>query len=222
MRENMESFARAMSGSILPILPEVARWVILALAIFCYILQPRFSFRIRFFRGACYRLLSLVTLLFFTLCAAIQTWIQYFAWSADPLSSKLLPPYQPWTRFALYALQRHWLGFFIGIALAVVFFLFLKVLQRYRERFFEVGETELGFVLALVVGWPHFVLFLPIALFAVIFISIIRGIFLKQAYTTLGAPLLLAAAVTLFWSEELFVLFNLSALQVCLGCGVIR
>jgi len=214
----MQSIVNALNGPILLLIPEIIRWVVWAFATLFYVLQPKFRIRVRFLNGPCYRYLALAGLFLFALFAALQTWIQYYVWRFDALGELFLPPHQSWTRFFFYSFQRFWLDVIIGIAIAFAFYLFLKALQKYRGRFFEEGETELGLALSFIVGWPYFVVFLPLTLVFVIFLSFVRRVFLKHAYTTLGFPMILAAAIVLFWSKEIFALFKLSALRVCLSC----
>ena len=214
----MESIVNTLNGPILLLIPEIIRWVVWAFATLLYVLQPKFRMRVRFLNGLCYCYLALAGLFLFALFAALETWIQYYVWRFDPFGEKFLPPHQPWSRFFLFSFQRFWLGVIVSIAVAFAFYLFLKALQKYRGRFFEEGETELGLALSFIVGWPHFVVFLPLTLVFVVLLSFARRVFLKQAYTTLGFPMIFSAVVVLFWSEEIFTLFKLSTLQVCLSC----
>ncbi len=97
---------------------------------------------------------------------------------------------------------------------ATVFYLFLLFLRKYKERFFEKSEVELGFLLALTVGWPNFLIFLICSFLGVVLVSIIKLIFFKEAYTTLGLPFLLASLITLFLGNYFIKLFGLMALKI--------
>ena len=147
--------------------------------------------------------------------AGLLGWGQAYVWSKDPLSRALLTTPLPKNipvplieaipgvfhafsgYYTFYSLQHFWFPLLLSALLAFLFFLFLKLLQKYNGRFFETGETELGFLLALAVGWPKFIVFLPLALLFVVLVAIFRGILTKEKYTTLGVPLLLAAVVVL-------------------------
>jgi hypothetical protein len=83
----------------------------------------------------------------------------------------------------------------ISIAISYAFAGFLSVLKKHRDRFFDVGDIDLGLALGMLSGWPNFVAFLPIVFLSIIIIGIIRGIFFKEAYTTLGWPFVLAFAI---------------------------
>jgi hypothetical protein len=87
-------------------------------------------------------------------------------------------------------------------------------LQRHRERYFEAGEVELGALMVLVVGWPGFLVFIPVVFLAVVLISIIRGILWKEAYTTLGLPFFIAALVSLGFTPALIAFFKLAAFSI--------
>jgi hypothetical protein len=97
---------------------------------------------------------------------------------------------------------------------ALAFYLFLVFLKKYKERFFEEGEVELGFILALTVGWSNFIVFLPLVFLSVILVSIFRKIVFKETYTTLGAPLLLAALLVLLFGRYFIDILGLAALRV--------
>ena len=101
-----------------------------------------------------------------------------------------------------------------SLLVAGAFYLFLLFLAKYQERFFEKGEIALGFLLGLTVGWPNFIVFLPLVFIAVIFVSILRLIFLKEAYTTLGAPLLLAAFTAILFGDYFINLLGLAAFRI--------
>lgn len=116
--------------------------------------------------------------------------------------------------FLFYSWGRFWLSVVLSIFAAYMFYAFLKILRRKTERFFEDGELELGFLCALVVGWPLFVIFVPIIFISVVVISIIRLVFFKEAYTTLGVPFLLATATTIVIGGYLISAFGLGVLKV--------
>ncbi len=199
-------------GSFLEWFPRVISGAAVLAALFFYFRYPREQEgkRKHLFIGLVFLLLAL-----WVLNAGLLTWGQSYVWSQDALSRSLLTTSLPKNipvpliealpgvfqvpsgYFVFYSLQHFWFPLLLSAFLAFLFFLFLKMLQRYNERFFEAGETELGFLLALAVGWPKFVVFLPLALLFVVLVSVIRGIVTKERYTTLGIPLLIAAIVTL-------------------------
>ncbi len=173
------------------------------------------------------------------LYATFLTWGQYYLWKADsltqtflnsPLSPEVPPPgglenlpilfQNPLGYFLFYSYGRFWLNVFLSLVAAAGFYLFLKFLKRYNGRFFLEGEVEIGFIAALSVGWPNFVLFVPAVLISVVLISIYRLVFLGEAYTTLGYPLLLGAILILI--GELIAVSSSSHLVDFLKLGIIR
>ena len=152
----------------------------------------------------------LVSIVFAVLYAGFLTWGQHYVWSGDsvsksfltiPLHSVPVPLVEAFPSvfqassgyFIFYSLQRFWFPAVLNILVAVVFFWFLKILKSYNGRFFEEGETELGFLLSLLVGWPVFLVFLPLALLSVVLVSIVKMTLFKEHYTTLGVPFLLGS-----------------------------
>lgn len=116
--------------------------------------------------------------------------------------------------FIFYSYGRFWLDFIIIIICSAIFYSFLKLLRKYQERFFEQGEVELGLVASFTVGWPNFVLFLPLVFILVVIISIFRRLFLKEFYTTLGLPLIFATIVMIIFGEKLINIFNFGVLKI--------
>lgn len=133
-----------------------------------------------------------------------------------PTLLRLIPNFaeNPLGYFLVYSWGRFWLSPLLAIMVALAFYWFLRVLERYQARFFEEGETELGLFAALLAGWPGFVIFLPFVFVSVVLISLIRLVAFKEAYTTLGIPLLLAACVALLWGDALISFFDLWVLRV--------
>jgi len=116
--------------------------------------------------------------------------------------------------FIFYSYGRFWLNIIVVFVCSTVFYFFLKFLQKYKERFFENGETELGFTASLFVGWPNFVIFLPLVFISIIFISIYRNIFLGKLYTTLGWSFILATFLTLWFGSNIINFLNLNILKI--------
>ena len=158
-----------------------------------------------------YKSLVVVLVGFRLLYAAFLTVAQYYAWSQDTLSRLLLnsPRY-----FLFYAYGRFWLNALIAIGVALAFYLFLRFLKKYRERFFKEGETELGFLAALLVGWPNFVIFVTLVFVSVVLLAVFRRLVLRKMYTTLGWPFILAALLTLIWGSKLILILHLGVLRI--------
>jgi hypothetical protein len=164
--------------------------------------------------------------------ALASTVTQYFVWAGNPTTRVFLdqgiPEWSPIAKelswfpflfqkfgyFLFYSYGRFWLNVFIVFLCAGAFYLFLKALAKWKKRFFEDGEIELGALAVLIVGWPNFILFLLFVFLSVILISLFRLVFFKEAYTTLGAPFLLATIIIFLFGNSLAILTGLSVLRI--------
>jgi hypothetical protein len=165
--------------------------------------------------------------------AVILTLLQYQSWAKDGFTHLLLQsPIDKavplpaiiekfsWLResklgyFIFYSWGRFWISVLLAILAAMAFWWFLKLLKKYSDRFFEDGEVELGFLAALIVGWPDFVIFIPTVFISVVLVSIVRRIFKGEMYTTLGIPFLLAALIVMIFGDKLINLLNLGVLRI--------
>lgn len=168
------------------------------------------------------KILIAVTAFYYLAYAAVATALQYYSWKGNALAAKLLAsPISSnaqdatfWGKFpaiansklgyfVFYSWSHFWFDALLAILGGVVFWIILRSLKKYKERFFEDGEVELGTLTAMMAGWPQFVAFVPFVFIAVVVISIIRMAFFKEAYTTLGIPMLLAVLATYIFSTEL-------------------
>jgi len=161
--------------------------------------------------------------------AITATVVQYLLWSSSAFTDMLLHSKLENTftsrfmneafdveggYFAFFAFVSIWLELLLAAFLAFVFWLVLKTLRRHNDRFFEDGEVTLGLFAALLSGWPNILLFIFFTFFSVVAVSIFRLIFIKEAYTTLGAPFLLALLLTLLAGPYFIELLGLSSMDV--------
>ena len=171
------------------------------------------------------------TALFYFAFASLKTWFQYQLWSNTGFGRVLLessldpsvPGFFGKLRlltessggyFFYYALSRFWFNFLATALVAVLFYFFLKLLEKRWPRFFEPFEPELGLLLGLFCGWPLFLLFLPLSFALMILFSLAMSVFFKQNRVTLGLPLLLGAALTLVFGGYLSKFISLSSLKI--------
>lgn len=205
----------------------IVPWIVFVIAAVVYFQKDSMSL------GRWSRTLVLVMLAYYLVYALINTIGQYAAWagSADPLTRYLasaplasaMKGVVPWYGLPLlnskfgylifYSWGRFWMGALLSVVAALVFGLILKALQKYRGRFFEDGEVELGVLAALLVGWPGFVVFVPMLFVAVVLVSIFRLAFLGEAYTTLGVPILFAVLLFFIYGSPLLMITGLQALK---------
>lgn len=203
--------------SIIAYIPAVWFWIFLGLA-FLKLFRPSVPYRPR--------TLAVASGIFVFLYAALLTIGQYFLWKSDPFTQTFLnSPLKdlplplitlfPWLfktsvgYLVYYSWSHFWLPAILNVFVAFVFNRFLVVLERFQARFFVEGETTLGFLIVLLVGWPNFVVFIPVAFIAVLLISIVRGIFLHEPYTTLGMPFVFAGVFCGLFAESILRTFGL-------------
>lgn len=163
--------------------------------------------------------------------AAALTGLQYWLWSEDALTrrllempagatasgiTKLFPSIfeASWGYFLFYSWGRFWLHALLSVGAALAFWWFLRALARHKERLFIAGETDIGLLTALVVGWPASVVLIPLLFVGVVVVSTLRFVLWRERYTTLGWPLLSAAAVTMWWEPTLVTIAGLAVLRV--------
>jgi len=206
---------------------------IVGLSVVLLAAMKRFDFLPRQISRLSYKSMLWAVLGYKILYAALESAGQYYVWSVNEFtrlflnqqgidlgvlkefSGKLFWLFDNrFGYFIFYSWGRFWMAVIVSLLAAWVFYLFLVFLKKYKERFFEEGETELGFLLALAVGWPNFIVFLPLAFVSVVLVSIARMAFFKEAYTTLGAPFLLAAFISVLFGGYLINAFNLAMLQI--------
>ncbi len=215
----------------LAMLPTLFFWALFVFAIFGYVV--RHSERWSGFR----KTISIKKLIFATIgfriiYAGLLTGLQYVTWASGGIGEfflresidKSLPiPFiqslpwifgSQWGYFIFYSLLHFWVNVVLSLFVAWIFYRFLILLKRYRERFFDEEEIELGFLVALLVGWPAFTLFVPLVFLSVVLTSLARLIVWKEAYTTLGWPFILATLITFLFSSFLLTATGLSVLLV--------
>ncbi len=217
-----------LTNSAIAWIPKVFFWAVFVLAAYAYWNRPPAALGVALRAGGrspeylhtFTRRLIKITIGFYVLYAAFLTWGQYYIWSQDALGRIFLVSDRFGTLdgssgyFLFYSYIRFWLNPAIAILAAFIFYALLKSLKKYRERFFEEGETELGFLCALAAGWPGIVVFVPFVFLGVVLASGFRLIVFKERFTTLGWPFLFALLLTLVWGDVLVKALGLKVLYI--------
>lgn len=146
--------------------------------------------------------------------AVTKTGLQYWGWMQSEFTKLLLPPHQSISVLLHYAWTHFWLNAFISIAGALLFLFILKALATRNPRYFEEGEVELGALMALLAGWPQAVIFVPAVFLSVIIIGIVRGLWLRQVYTTLGLPFFVGYAIALALATYVITALDLTSIVI--------
>jgi hypothetical protein len=158
-----------------------------------------------------FKRLAFLSVGFNFLYAAILTVGQYFVWNRDEFTKLFLD--QP-NYLLSYSWARFWQSAMLILALAFVFWLILRFIQKKEARFFYPGEVEMAFVLSIAVGWSNFTVFVPLAFILMIIFSLFQKIFKRERYVTIGWPFIVSAVLTFAFSEKIFgVLTFLSVLH---------
>lgn len=177
----------------------------------------------RFFRGqklfAFLRLDYFTTrrLIIFYLSAALlfklflTAW-QYYVWRMSDLGQYLLPPYQPWGYFIRYAFWHFWLPAVLALFFALGLYLIFYAAKRWRPKIISSADLRLLFLMALLAGWPKFLIFFPIFLVIALFMATIKTFGRKEKEAvTLAWPAIGAMFLTLFFGNYLIIVLGLSA-----------
>ncbi len=220
------------SLSFVALFPPIALYAIFFIAVFLYAFRA--SPRMMLVKRHCSIKGLIRAVVYFRVgYAGLLTVLQYFAWTEGgrvsaalahtsldgsiPVTLVKIFPFVfggKFGYFIYYSWGRFWLGTVLSLFGAWIFYRFLIALARREGRFFEEGETELGYLAALLVGWPLSVLFIPLSFVGVVLLSLIRLLFFKEPYTTLGWPFLAAAFVSLVWGGILLAYAGLLVLRV--------
>lgn len=180
-----------------------------------------------------YKVLISVVLAFKVLASLLATLAQYHVWSSSEFTKLLLNKNvidlsvlesfsgklfwifnNKFGYFLFYSWGRFWMELVVSLLIATAFYLFLLLLRKYKDRLFEKGETEIGFLLALTVGWPNFIIFLLMSFLSAVVISIVRLSLFKKTYTTLGILFLASAFVTILFGGYFIGLLGLVGFSV--------
>lgn len=175
-----------------------------------------------------------ITAGFYVFYATFVTWGQYYTWAssgeyARTFISSSLPAEAPfpgaieWIRpyfdrptgyFMYYSFGHFWLRPLIAIATAGIFYFFLIFLRRWKSKFFKKEEIELGFLCALLSGWPGITVFIPLVLISMIGTSIVRIAIFKLRVTTIGWSFITSAVLTILFGGEIVSILGLNVLKV--------
>lgn len=227
----MNSLTQFFIGPFLVGFPIVVTAVIFSFAVFLYLKREKVVSKKSKLLN--FRFIIILAVAFVVLNAAIYTFAQYLVWSQPGFTNTFLktplneavPPSTISTLFPalfqsdlgyffFYSWGRFWLKPVILLSVSYGFWAFLKLLKKHKDRYFDTGEVELGLIMSILVGWPNFVIFIPLVFLFVVLVSIFRGIFLKEAYTTLGWPFIIAGGLTIVFGDYLIQLFNLGVLRI--------
>lgn len=168
--------------------------------------------------------------------AALLTWGQYRLWESDPLGRLFLNtsldsaipipfvralPLLFDNRFGYFLFSswfRFWLSALLAVFVGYLLYRFFRILERYQPRFFYDGEPLLGGALAVLVGWPGVIVYIPLIFMVIAPIALIRRIIFKDEYTAMGIPFIVAGALALIAGHWIIAVLGLDVFRVCALC----
>lgn len=199
-------------NQFLTYIPGIFYGAVFIIALLLFFLKNKFI--VKFSLASKFFVLAILTIGFRLLYAVLLTASQYYIWSRQEFTKFLLPPTQPIKYFVQYSFTHFWIGTLISIGAAIIFYLFLRLLWKYQQRFFEKDEIVFGFLMTLIIGWPNFVVFAPLAFVLTILISLIRTLILGNVYTDLYPSLILAGLLVSLLGDKIVDILGLTALRI--------
>lgn len=180
--------------------------------------------------------LLIAVLAFRIFYAFLLSGLQYYIWSRGGVAKFLLPPYSPITYFLRYSWTHFFMNAVWSVGAAIVFYLVLKMIEKKMPGFFGSNtnrtffgsqgsvrggsggnEPELGLLCALIIGWPGFVVFVPI-----FFVILLAGYLMKftnlarrvPGWCSVSLAFLLAVLIVMIFENKLLDVFNLTVLKI--------
>jgi len=111
-----------------------------------------------------------------------STILNWWLWSQQLISQRLLPPHSPINYVLKYSWQHYWFESIVTIITAVIVFLGIYFLnKKFEKNLFYNEEKYLAALGILATGWPNCLIFLSIVLFLGVFFHLISLFLLKRS-----------------------------------------
>lgn len=140
--------------------------------------------------------------------------LQYFIWQNSPFSRFFLPPYQPISYFFGYVFLHFWLAAILTLVCSLAFYLFFKLVRKYRHDVISQKELPLVLLVSLLVGWPNFVVLLPTFFILALIFSLINLLVFKKNNSSLTWPLISSLLMVFSLGWYLIRILSLSVLII--------
>lgn len=199
-------------GPFLTWLPITFFIIVFLLSVFFYFTKNRILASYSLFRKLF--ILVIVAIVFRLVYALTISIAQYYIWHSQEFTRFLLPPYQSIKYFLFYSWGRFWMEHIIAFGATLVFYLFLKILQRYKERFLDKDEIMFGILIILLVGWPNAVVFMPLVFIAAVLVALLSILIFKGKNIGLCPAFIIAGIVTLIFGNTIVDIFGLTVLRI--------
>lgn len=199
-------------GPFLTWLPIIFLLVVFLLSVLFYFTKNKilvnYSLSRRFF------ILAVVAVVFRLLYALTLSVAQYYIWHSQEFTKLLLPPHQSIKYSLFYSWGRFWMEHIIAFGAALSFYLFLKTLRSYQERFLDKNEIVFGTLMVLLVGWPNAVVFVPLVFIAAVLAALLSILVFKGKHIGLYPALIIAGIITLIFGNTIVDIFGLTVLRI--------
>ncbi len=164
--------------------------------------------------------------------AVLLSWGQYYVWAADPLKRIFItaPIASDVPLFGLFkvlnflktfhggyfiyfVIGRYWLSAFISVFASSLFYGFWKLISIYRAGLLYKYEPNLLFLMALLSGWPGFVLFFCLTIIASLGLLIFL-FFRNQNQISISRIIFFAALISILFAAEIINRIGLLVLKI--------
>jgi len=159
---------------LLVILRPALGLIILAGLLLYWILKKKFL-KEKFLKFIVYTFSSVI--IFQSILSTILNW---WLWSQQGISQRLLPPHSPITYVLKYSWQHYWFESIVTIITAVILFCGIYFLnKKFEKNLFYNEEKYLAALGILAVGWPDCLIFLCLVLLLGVVLHLISFLFNK-------------------------------------------
>jgi len=112
--------------------------------------------------------------------SVFSTILNWWLWSQQGLTQRLLPPHSPISYVLKYSWQHYWFESIITILTAVIVFFGIYFLnKKFEKNLFYNEEKYLAALGILATGWPNCLIFLSLVLFLGVILHLISFLFNK-------------------------------------------
>lgn len=152
---------------------------------------------------------------------------QYVHWAGNPFTRPLtylpLPPSVPLPGlyglfgpllalrhgyFFDYMLSRYWMGFFWGLLTAIMLFLLLRAIRKYRRNVLSLLDINLFIAGSLLLSWPYSILFI-FAVFVIFLAVVLIATIFRLGRMPLYPSIILGFLAIYFFGDRIGVLLPL-------------
>ncbi len=150
-----------------------------------------------------------------------STILNWWLWSQQGITQRLLPPHSPITYVLRYSWQHYWFESIIIIFTAIIVFFAISFLNsKFDKRLFYDEEKYLAALGILAIGWPNCLIFLCLVLLLGILFHFIFLCFSSNKRRRRRDAVEKTVAISVF-SKQLSESFRLSLLYLWLPCALL-